>query len=193
MIVGYGRVSTARQASGGTSLESQREDLEKAGAEKLFVDAGVSGTKSSRPELDRMIEQLRPGDTVVVTKLDRLGRSMAHLVALVNDFKERGVAFRSLSEGIDTSKAAGAMIFGIFASLAEFERERIMERTSIGRAAAAAQGRTGGRPKKHDPEMIAKAKRIQAADMSPKEKAAALGVSVATFYRLVKMETETRA
>lgn len=193
MIVGYGRVSTARQATEGTSLESQRELLTGAGAEKLFVDAGVSGTKSSRPELDRMLEQLRDGDTVIVTKLDRLGRSMPHLVELVNNFKIRGVSFRSLAEGIDTNTAAGVMIFGIFASLAEFERERIMERTSIGREAAAAQGRVGGRPRKFDAAQIAKAKRIHAADMSPKEKAAAVGVSVATFYRLVKMETEPQA
>ncbi|MFB6489495.1 recombinase family protein [Xanthomonas perforans] len=193
MIVGYSRVSTARQAAEGTSLESQLEVLTAAGAERIFTDAGVSGAKASRPQLDAMLDQLRDGDTVIVAKLDRLGRSMSHLVALVNDFKARGIAFRSLAEGIDTATPAGVMVFGIFASLAEFERERIMERTAIGREAAKAQGRTGGRPKMHNTAMIATAKKVSAADLTPREKAAAVGVSLATYYRLLKLDTEQPA
>lgn len=190
MILGYARVSTTRQADNGTSLDTQREQLTAAGAERIFTEAGVSGAKTTRPQLDRMLEQLRPGDTVVVTKLDRLGRSLSHLVALVEQLRADGIGLRSVAEGIDTNTEAGRLVFGIFASLAEFERERIRERTTVGREAARAQGKTGGRPRKYDAEKIRRAHELHTSTttMSPKEKAAALGVSLSSFYRLLQMD-----
>lgn len=110
MIYGYCRVSTAAQASEGTLLDSQKKALTEAGAERIFTDAGVSGAKASRPALDEMLDHLREGDTVIVAKLDRMGRSLAHLIALVALFKERGVIFKSLSEGIDSSTPAGRLM-----------------------------------------------------------------------------------
>lgn len=194
MIYGYCRVSTAAQAREGTSLASQEAALTEAGAERIFADAGVSGAKASRPELDAMLDHLREGDTVVVSKLDRMGRSLSHLIALVEDFKKKGVVFKSLSEGIDSSTSSGRLMLGVFGSLAEFERDRIAERTSIGREAARAAGRRGGRPRKSDKAMAAKARRLQASDgLTAKEKAQALGVSVATFYRLLNMADESEA
>lgn len=194
VIYGYARVSTAAQAREGTSLDSQKEALEAAGAERIFTDAGVSGAKACRPALDEMLDHLRKGDVIVVSKLDRLGRSLSHLIALVEDFKKKGVVFKSLSEGIDSSTPAGRLMLGVFGSLAEFERDRIQERTSIGREAARAAGRRGGRPRKFDKAMAAKAWRLQASDgLTAKERAAALGVSVATYYRLLHMGQASEA
>lgn len=191
VIYGYCRVSTAAQAREGTSLDSQREVLEAAGAERIFTDAGVSGAKASRPELDAMLDHLREDDTVVVAKLDRMGRSLSHLISLIERFREMGVVFKSLSEGIDSSTPAGRLMLGVFGALAEFERDRIAERTSIGREAARAAGRRGGRPRKFDKAMADKARRLQASEgLTAKERAAALGVSVATFYRLIHMAEE---
>ena len=189
VIYGYIRVSTAQQAREGTSLASQRHALTEAGAERLFEDAGQSGAKKSRPALDDLLDHLRPGDTVVVTKLDRLGRSLSHLVSLIEDFTSKSITFKSLSEGIDSSTSAGRLMIGVFGALAEFERDRIGERTSAGRAAARTQGRLGGRPRSYDGAMVAKARKIHSnTDLTSKEKAAALGVSVATYYRLLQME-----
>lgn len=191
-IIGYARVSTTAQATDGTSLESQVQELEAAGATRVFAEA-VSGKKARRPELDAMLDYLREGDTVLVYSLDRMGRTMADLVTLVNTLQERGVNFRSIREGIDTSGPAGRMVFHIFASLAEFEHATILERTEKGRQAAAAKGRKGGRPRKYDAKKVALVKRLHGTgDMSPKEVADAAGVSVSTMYRLLKME-ETAA
>ena len=191
-IIGYARVSTTAQATDGTSLESQVQELEAAGATRVFAEA-VSGKKARRPELDAMLDYLREGDTVLVYSLDRMGRTMADLVTLVNTLQERGVNFRSIREGIDTSGPAGRMVFHIFASLAEFEPATILERTEKGRQAAAAKGRKGGRPRKYDAKKVALVKRLHGTgDMSPKEVADAAGVSVSTMYRLLKME-ETAA
>lgn len=184
-IIGYARVSTADQ-----NPELQLDALEKAGAAKVYTDHGVSGAKTERPELDKMLEYLRAGDTLLVWRLDRLGRSMQHLVTLVAQLKERGIIFRSLHEGIDTSTINGELVFGIFASLAEFERGLIKERTNAGLASARARGRLGGRPKKYDAKKIALIKRLHAAgDMTPQEIADAAQVSVSSMYRLLKMET----
>lgn len=188
-IIGYARVSTAKQAEHGTSLEIQERDLTAAGANRVFVDKGVSGAKASRPELDKMLDHLREGDTLLVTRLDRLGRSMQHLVELVAQLKERGIAFRSLQEGIDTSNINGQLVFNIFASLAEFERALINERTSKGREKARERGKLGGRPRKFDAKKVALVKKLHAGgDMSPKEIADAAQVSVSTMYRLLRME-----
>lgn len=184
-VIGYARVSTADQ-----NPELQIDALNKAGVSRIFTDHGVSGAKTDRPELDKMLDYLREGDTLLVWRLDRLGRSMQHLVSLVAELKDRGITFRSISEGIDTSTINGELVFNIFASLASFERELIRERTSAGLASARARGRLGGRPKKYDAKKVALIKRLHAAgDMSPQEIADAAKVSVSSMYRLLKMET----
>nr|WP_309504420.1 recombinase family protein [uncultured Roseovarius sp.] len=140
MIIGYARVSTDEQ-----SLDSQTDALSDAGAEKVFSDR-VSGSKRARPELDRMLEQLRDGDVVTVTKYDRLARSLKDLLEIVETIRGRGAGFRSLAEDIDTTTPAGRLVFHVFASIAQFERERISERTKEGLASARKRGRIGGRP-----------------------------------------------
>ena len=140
MIIGYARVSTDDQ-----SLDSQTDALTAAGAEKVFADR-ISGSKRARPELDKMLEQLRDGDVVTVTKYDRLARSLKDLLEIVETSRERGAGFRSLAEDIDTTTPAGRLVFHVFASIAQFERERISERTREGLESARKRGRIGGRP-----------------------------------------------
>ena len=140
MIIGYARVSTDDQ-----SLDSQTDALSAVGAEKVFADK-ISGSKRARPELDKMLEQLRDGDVVTVTKYDRLARSLKDLLEIVEAIRERGAGFRSLAEDIDTTTPAGRLVFHVFASIAQFERERISERTKEGLASARKRGRIGGRP-----------------------------------------------
>lgn len=140
MIIGYARVSTD-----GQNLDAQTDALKAAGAGKLFGDK-ISGSKRERPELDRMLEQLRDGDVVTVTKYDRLARSLKDLLEIVETIGERGAGFRSLAEDIDTTTPAGRLVFHVFASIAQFERERISERTKDGLASARKRGRIGGRP-----------------------------------------------
>lgn len=140
MIIGYARVSTDDQ-----SLDSQTDALRAARAERIFADK-ISGTKRERPELDKMLDQLRPGDVVAVAKYDRLARSLRDLLDLVETIKARGAGFRSLAEDIDTTTPAGRLVFHVFASSAQFERERISERTREGLDAARKRGRVGGRP-----------------------------------------------
>ncbi|WP_407474940.1 recombinase family protein [Sulfitobacter sp. PM12] len=140
MIIGYARVSTDDQ-----SLDSQMDALSAAGAEKVFADR-ISGSSRTRPELDKMVDQLRNGDVVTVTKYDRLARSLKDLLEIVETIRERGAGFRSLAEDIDTTTPAGRLVFHVFASIAQFERERISERTREGLASARKRGRIGGRP-----------------------------------------------
>jgi DNA invertase Pin-like site-specific DNA recombinase len=140
MIIGYARVSTD-----GQNLDAQTDALKADGAGKLFADK-ISGSKRERPELDRMLEQLRDGDVVTVTKYDRLARSLKDLLEIVETIGERGAGFRSLAEDIDTTTPAGRLVFHVFASIAQFERERISERTKEGLTSARKRGRIGGRP-----------------------------------------------
>lgn len=140
MIIGYARVSTDDQ-----NLDAQADALAAAGAERIFSDK-ISGAKRDRPELAKMLDQLRPGDVVVVAKYDRLARSLRDLLDLVEAIKDRGAGFRSLAEDIDTTTPAGRLVFHVFASIAQFERERIAERTREGLQAAKSRGRVGGRP-----------------------------------------------
>ena len=140
MIIGYARVSTDDQ-----NLDAQTDALKAAGAERIFADT-ISGVRRDRPELGAMLDQLRPGDVVVVAKYDRLARSLRDLLDLVETIKDRGAGFRSLAEDIDTTTPAGRLVFHVFASIAQFERERIAERTKEGLEAAKARGRVGGRP-----------------------------------------------
>ena len=141
MLVGYARVSTNDQ-----NLDLQKDALQAAGCERLFTDT-ASGAKAERPGLKDALKECRKGDILVVWKLDRLGRSLPHLVETVRDLMAREVGFKSLQESIDTTTSAGKLIFHIFASLAEFERDLIRERTNAGLSAARARGRKGGRPK----------------------------------------------
>jgi DNA invertase Pin-like site-specific DNA recombinase len=140
MIIGYARVSTEDQ-----HLDAQIAALKDAGAERIFADK-ISGSKRSRPELDRMLDQLRSGDVVLVSKYDRLARSLVDLLDIVAQIETGKAGFRSLAEDIDTTTPAGRLIFHVFASIAQFERERIRERTMEGLAAARTKGRIGGRP-----------------------------------------------
>jgi DNA invertase Pin-like site-specific DNA recombinase len=140
MIIGYGRVSTEDQR-----LDAQITALKEAGAERIFADK-ISGAKRKRPELDKMLEQLRRGDVVLVTKYDRLARSLTDLLDIVAQIETAEAGFRSLAEDIDTTTPAGRLIFHVFASIAQFERERIRERTMEGLDAARKKGRIGGRP-----------------------------------------------
>ena len=144
MKIGYARVSTGLQ-----NLNLQEDRLNQYGCEKIFSDH-ISGAKSKRPGLDKAIEFARSGDTIVVWRLDRLGRNMADLITLVNELNERGVSFHSLEENItmDKSSSTGQLLFHLFAAFAEFERNLILERSSAGRMAARARGRYGGRPEK---------------------------------------------
>ena len=139
--VGYARVSTAQQ-----SPQLQIDALQSAGCQKIYQEI-ASGAKAQRPQLEQMLAQLRSGDVLVVWKLDRLGRSLTHLVQLVNQLLEQGVGLQSLNDPVDTTSAQGRLMFNIFASLAEFERELIRERTQAGLKSARARGRSGGRPK----------------------------------------------
>lgn len=139
-VYGYARVSTTEQD---TAL--QHDALNQAGCVRLFTDH-ASGKLDSRPQLDQLLQTLLPGDTLIVWRLDRLGRSLKHLIEVVTELGERGVAFRSITEAIDTSTAGGRLIFHIMGALAEFERQLISERTHAGLQAARARGRHGGRP-----------------------------------------------
>ena len=140
MIIGYARVSTEDQ-----NLDGQIDALKAAGAERIFADK-ITGTARSRPELDRLLDQLRQGDVITVAKYDRLARSLRDLLDIVDAIQARGAGFRSLAEDIDTTTPAGRLVFHVFASIAQFERERISERTREGLDAARKRGRVGGRP-----------------------------------------------
>jgi len=139
MKIGYARVSTSDQ-----KFRLQVDALKEAGCEKIFKDK-ASGSKANRVELERMLEQLRPGDELVIWKLDRLGRSLQHLVSIVRDLMDRDVGLKSLNDPIDTTSSQGRFVFNLFASLAEFERDIIRERTMAGLKAARVRGKKGGR------------------------------------------------
>lgn len=141
MIFGYARVSTK-----GQSLQAQLDELQQAGCEEIFSDV-ASGGKTSRPGFNELLGKLRKGDTLKVCRIDRVGRSLSHLVKIINEFEAQGIQFQSLADPIDTTTSHGRLIFGIFACIAEYEKSLIQERTKSGLAAARARGRTGGRPK----------------------------------------------
>ena len=179
--IGYARVSTLQQDEA-----LQRDALHAAGVDRIFVDK-VSGKLESRPALDDLLEQARPGDTVVVWRLDRLGRSLKHLIETVGALEARGVAFVSLTEAIDTSTPGGRLIFHVFGALAEFERDLIRERTLAGLAAARARGRVGGRPTVWTPAKLSTAKAMHASgDYDVSSIAKVLGVSRASVYRALQ-------
>lgn len=180
MKIGYARVSTRDQ-----NLNLQQDALIKEGCEKIFEEK-ASGTKSERPQLAKMLEQLRTGDVVIVWKLDRLGRSLRDLVKCVTEIQDKGAGLRSLNDSIDTTTPQGKLTFHLFAALAEFERDIIAERTRAGLAAARARGRNGGRPKGLSSK--AQDKAIIAAGLYQQEKPVQeicdhLGISRSTLYR----------
>jgi DNA invertase Pin-like site-specific DNA recombinase len=177
MLIGYARVSTQDQ-----NLELQRKALIDAGCEKIFDDK-VSGSRSERPGLSQALGILRDGDTLVVWKLDRLGRSVKHLVDLVGELDELGVHFRSMTDLIDTSTASGRFFFHVMASLAEMERELTVERTRAGLEVARSLGRVGGRKRKMTDSKLESARRLLAGGVPVKDVAKNLGVSVPTLYR----------
>ena len=162
MLIGYARVSTQDQ-----NLELQREALSKAGCKKVFEDK-VSGTRADRPGLAKTLEMLREGDTLVVWKLDRLGRSVKQLVDLVGDLHKHGVQFRSLTDSIDTGTPSGRFFFHVMASLAEMERELTVERTRAGLEVAKQLGRKGGRKPKMTDSKIESAKKLLASGVPPR-------------------------
>ena len=156
MLIGYARVSTQDQ-----NLNLQIDALKQAGCQKIYDDK-ISGTKDNRPGLEKALNDLRAGDTLVVWKLDRLGRTLKGLIHLVTDLNEKDIEFKSLKESIDTGASTGKLIFHIFGALAEFERDIIVERTKAGLEAARARGRRGGRKKKLTPAKIELAKKLHA-------------------------------
>jgi DNA invertase Pin-like site-specific DNA recombinase len=175
--IGYARVSTEDQ-----NLALQLDAIKKAGCDKVFTDK-ASGARLVRPGLNDALSHLRAGDTLVVWKLDRLGRSVKGLVDLVNALEAREVHFRSLTDGIDTKTPAGRFFFHIMASLAQMERELIVERTRAGLAAARKLGRVGGRKRRMTDSKIKAAHRLLAGGTLPRDVAENLGVSVPTLYR----------
>jgi DNA invertase Pin-like site-specific DNA recombinase len=177
-LLGYARISTAEQ-----HLDLQRDALERAGCEWIFADT-ASGGLDERPQLVKVIAAVGSGDTLVVWRLDRLGRSLRHLIDTVNDLRDRGVGFRSLQESIDTSTSGGKLVFHVFGALAEFERELVRERTQAGLAAARARGRFGGRPRAMTPDKVRLARQLyDSREHTVEAIAKTLGVSRASIYR----------
>lgn len=190
MKIGYARVSTGLQ-----NLNLQEDQLNQYGCEKIFSDH-ISGSKSKRPGLDKAIEFARAGDTIVVWRLDRLGRNMEDLITLVNELNNRGVSFHSLEENItmDKSSSTGQLLFHLFAAFAEFERNLILERSSAGRIAARARGRYGGRPEKLNKQDLKLLKTLYDNGTPIKTIAEQWQVSRTTIYRyLHKLENKNKS
>jgi len=181
MLIGYARVSTTDQ-----NLDLQLDALKKIGCDKIHEDY-ASGAKTDRNGLEAAIDSLRKCDTLVVWKLDRLGRSLRHLIEVINLLNNRGCYFRSLQENIDTGSSGGKLIFHVFGALAEFERDIIRERTKAGMAAAKTRGRIGGRPRIMDVKKIAYARVLMDSEESTVDEICEeLGISRATLYRYLK-------
>ncbi|MFF1384749.1 recombinase family protein [Arthrobacter sp. NPDC058288] len=182
-LLGYARVSTGDQ-----DAALQQDALKAAGCYRIFTDT-ASGSLESRPELTKLLDQLRPGDTLVVWRLDRLGRSIRHLIDQLADLQERGIGFRSLQEAIDTTSSGGRLVFHVFAALAEFERDLIRERTNAGLQAARARGRVGGRPPLLTKDKLRTARRMyEQKDMTVEKIGEVLGVSRTTVYRALRRQ-----
>jgi len=187
MNIGYARVSTGEQ-----TLDLQLDALTTAGCDRLFTET-AGGTLVERASLIEALAYARPGDTLVVWRLDRLGRSLRHLIETVAELQGRGVGFRSLTEQIDTTTPGGKLVFHVFGALAEFERDLIRERTQAGLAAARARGKIGGRPKKlADPKTVELARKLYADGQTDVATiCATLGISRATLYRYLPLPDQT--
>src|SRR5437588_5627336 len=178
MLIGYARVSTQDQ-----TLDLQKDALEKIGCTKIFADV-ISGAKAERKGLQEALEYVREGDTLVVWRLDRLGRSLKHLIETITKLNNRKVGFQSMTEHIDTTTSGGKLFFHIFGALAEFERDIIRDRTKAGLASARSRGRLGGRPSVMDAKKLKMARSLYAdAKTQVVEICEGLGISRATFYR----------
>lgn len=177
MLIGYARVSTQDQ-----NLDLQKNALIRAECEHLYEDT-ASGKNARRPGLKRALKRLRPGDSLVVWKLDRLGRSVRDLITLVSDLQARGVHFRSLTDSIDTSTPAGRFFFHVMSALAEMERELIIERTRAGLAAAREQGRIGGKRRVMTPEVVERCRGMLSNGATRAQIALVIGVDVKTIYK----------
>ncbi|WP_394252846.1 recombinase family protein [Arthrobacter pityocampae] len=177
--IGYARVSTRDQ-----NLDLQRDALRAAGCDRVYEDT-ISGTKTKRPGLAQALDQLRDGDTLMVWKLDRLGRSVKDLLDFAGSLNDRGIGFVSLTDSIDTTTASGRFFFNVMALLAQMERELMIERTQAGLQAAREQGRVGGRKRIMTDSKIRAARKLLSQGIPPKEVATSLGVSVPTLYRWV--------
>lgn len=177
MIIGYARVSTNEQ-----NLQMQIDELTKDGCIEIFEEK-ATGSKKDRPALNEMLKMLREGDRVVVYKLDRISRSIKHLIELADFFHKKGVEFVSIMDNIDTSTPTGRFFFHVMAAMAELEREIIVERTKTGLASARARGRKGGRPTVDKKDLQTALKMYESKDYSLKEITKATGISQATLYR----------
>ncbi len=181
MMIGYGRVSTSEQ-----NLDLQLDALKKAGCERIFTDK-MSGTKAERPGLDEALAYAREGDSIVVWRLDRLGRSIKNLIDVIKTLEDRKVGFRSLSESLDTTTSGGRLVFLIFGALAEFEVNIIRERTRAGLAAARARGKIGGRPRSMDEKKAAALMQLYKDNTNSIDELCQLfGVSRTTLYKYAK-------
>jgi DNA invertase Pin-like site-specific DNA recombinase len=181
MNIGYARVSTQDQ-----TLNLQKDALEKIGCTKIFTDT-ASGAKAERIGLEEALEYVREGDTLVVWRLDRLGRSLKHLIETITELNNRKIGFKSIQENIDTTTSGGKLVFHIFGALAEFERDIIRERTSAGLKAARARGRKGGRPKKLVGKRVAMLKELyNNKNNSIDEICKTLNISRTTLYRYIQ-------
>ncbi|WP_439854772.1 recombinase family protein [Pseudomonas yamanorum] len=184
MLIGYARVSTEEQ-----NLDLQTQALQKLGCDKIYSDFGVSGATSSRQGLDQAMARLKSGDKLVVWRLDRLGRSLNHLVQLLETLGRRNVRFHSITEHIDTSSSGGRLVFHMMAALAEFERSLISERTRAGIAAARARGKPIGRPHLLSPEQVKRARSlIEKEHHTQREVATLLSVHPRTLHRMLIRE-----
>lgn len=179
MIIGYARVSTEDQ-----NLDLQILALQKIGCDHIYEDLGISGASTERPGLLRLLKRLRPGDTLAVWRLDRLGRSLSHLIRILESLNRRGISFHSITEHIDTSSSGGRLVFHMMAALAEFERALISERTRAGLAAAKAEGkRIGRRPRLSGPQITQARRLLDVENWRPSDVAAHLGVHPITLKR----------
>jgi DNA invertase Pin-like site-specific DNA recombinase len=185
MLIGYARVSTEDQ-----TLDLQKDALEKIGCSHIFTDT-ISGATRERPGLTKALEYVRAGDTLVVWKLDRLGRSLKHLIETITHLNNRKIGFKSLTENIDTTKSGGKLIFHIFGALAEFERDIIRERTLAGLQAARARGRRGGRPKALTSRTVQMAQQLyNDKTNSITDICKTLNISRATLYRYLQVKKD---
>jgi len=184
-LVGYARVSTLDQ-----NPALQLDALSAAGCTKIFDDH-ASGARADRPGLQSALDYVREGDVLVVWKLDRLGRSLAHLIEVVAALEQRGVGFRSITEAIDTTTPGGRLVFHLFGALGQFERDLIRERTRAGLTAAAARGRKGGRKPAVDAEKLARARSMIAKGLSVREAAVRLKIGKTALYETLRADATT--